>query len=83
MSFMIELHFSEQHRTEALDYFWSHGACHYEGKVSIKGLWVASGDRIAYALVNADNRDEVDRACRPLREFGEVYARPVASSDEL
>ncbi len=83
MLYMIEVHFKEQHRAAALEYFWQHGSTHYEGKVSVQGLWVASQDHIAYALVQSQDQGEVEKACAPLQEFGQVFARSVTSSDEL
>ena len=83
MLYMIELRFDPEHRDSALNYFWKHGSRNYEGKVTVQNLWVASQDRIAYALISGWEADEVEKACSPLEEFGEVTVRPVVSSDEL
>lgn len=83
MLYMIELHFDDTHRDAALDYFWKHGTNNYEGNVSVKKLWVASQDRIAYALIAGREASEVDKACSPLSKFGKVAIRPVVSSDDL
>ncbi len=83
MLYMIELRFGEEHRESAINYFWKHGTNNYEGKVSIKNLWVAGQDRLAYALIMGQSAEEVDKACIPLARFGEVTVRPVVSSDEF
>ena len=83
MLYMIEIHYTRQRRADMLEYFWQHGSTHYEGKVTIQGAWVATQDQFAYALVNADDDQEVEKACAPWREFGEVTIRQVTSSDEI
>lgn len=83
MLYMIELHYSDQKRDGALEYFWKHGTNNYEGKMSVKSLWVASQDQIAYALVKGRDSAEVDKAASPLSQFGKVLVRSVVSSDEL
>lgn len=83
MLYMIELRFNDQDRETAINYFWKHGTNNYEGKVSVKNLWVATQDHVAYALIVGRDAEEVDKACTPLAKFGEVTVRPVVSSDEL
>lgn len=83
MHYMIVLRYTQQHREEALQYFWQHGATHYEGKVTLKHAWVATQDRIAYALVDAAQPDEIAKACEPLRDFGELEYRAVTDVEEL
>ncbi|MGI9474086.1 MAG: DUF3303 family protein [Rubripirellula sp.] len=83
MLYMVELKYPEEHRDSALDYFWKHGATHYEGKVTLEGAWVATQDFIAYAVVSTKAVEEVEKACEPLREFGEVSYRKVSSLDQL
>ena len=83
MLFMIELRFKQEHRAEILDYFWKHGTSQYEGRITVKGAWVASQDKLAYALVESSGTDEVEKACLPLAEFGEISARQVTSTEEI
>lgn len=83
MPYMIDLKYAPEHRDAALRYFWEHGATHYAGDVTLKGAWVATQDRVAYALVDAANADEVAKACAPLEQFGEVGFRHVTSVDQL
>ena len=83
MHYMVELHYSHEHRDAALDYFWEHGSTHYEGKVTVNGAWVATQDMIAYALVDAAEPDDVSKACEPLAKYGHVSFRHVTSVDEI
>ena len=83
MLYMVELHYTSEHRDAALRYFLDHGATHYEGKVALQQVWVATHDHIAYALVSSESDSEVEKACRPLNEFGEAQFRHVTSGDEI
>ncbi len=83
MLYMIEIRYTHEHRTGMLEYFWQHGTTHYEGKVTIQGAWVATQEHVAYALVKSSDDQEVEKACAPLREFGDVTIRQVTSSDEI
>jgi hypothetical protein len=83
MLYMIELHYSREHRDATLRYFWEHGSTHYEGKVTLTGAWVATQDLIAYALVDAADPDKIAEACAPLAQFGDVSFRHVTSVDEI
>lgn len=83
MLFMIELHYTPEHRDAALGYFLDHGSTHYEGKVTLENGWVATRDGVAYVLVRTGHADEVDKACEPLRSFGEIYYHQVTSTDEI
>ena len=83
MLYMIELHYSPEHRDAALRYFLDHGTTHYEGKVTLQDGWVATKDCVAYMLVRTNDVEEVDKACEPLKQFGEIYYRPVTSTDEI
>ncbi len=83
MLHMIEVKYTQEHRDTALAYFQEHGMTHYDGGLVVKGLWVSTTERTAYALVEAANPAEVDAACRPLEEFGEVEHRAVITADEL
>ena len=83
MLYMVELHYTHEHRDEALRYFWEHGSTHYEGKVTVNGAWVATQDRIAYALVEAVDPDAIAEACEPLAHFGDVNFWHVTSVDEI
>ena len=83
MLYMVELHYSQDSRDAALNYFWEHGSTHFESKVTIKDSWVATQDLIAYAVVDAAGPDEIASACKPLEQFGEVSHRRVRSVDEI
>lgn len=83
MLYMVELKYPREQRESALDYFWKHGSTHYEGKVTLEGAWVASEDDIAYAVISTKAEEEVEKACDPLREFGDVSYRKVSSLDQL
>lgn len=83
MLYMVEIRFDPEHRAQVLEYFWQHGTSNYVGKLTIQGAWVASHDKLAYALVDASNEDEVRQSCEPLKEFGEIVYREVTSSDEI
>jgi len=64
MLYMVELHYSHEHRDDALKYFLEHGATHYEGNITVQNAWVATRDHVAYALVRTPSGDEVDKASR-------------------
>jgi hypothetical protein len=83
MLYMVELTYSREQRDAALGYFWEHGLTGYESKVTVKGAWVATQDRIAYALVDAADPDEMSKACVSLEQFGEVSHRRVTSADQI
>ena len=83
MLYMVELHYDEEHRAAALNYFWEHGATHYEGRVVLKGVWVATQERIAYALIEGKESEEVEKACAPLSAFGTVETRHVMTGDQI
>lgn len=83
MLYMVELHYSHEHRDEALRYFLEHGATHYEGNITVQQAWVATADHVAYALVRTRNADEVDKAIKPLTQFGTVLCRRVTSTNEI
>jgi hypothetical protein len=83
MLYMIELHYSQEHRDAARRYFWEHGTTHYEGELTIKGAWVATREMIGYALVDAASPDDVAKSCAPLEQFGNVEYRHVTSADQL
>jgi hypothetical protein len=83
MLFMIEMRFRQERRSEVLDYFWKHGTSQYEGRVTVKGAWVASADKLAYVLVESSGEEEVAKACAPLADLGEITARQVTSTDEI
>ena len=67
----------------ALAFFFEHGTTHYDANVSVKDVWVATGDLIAYALVEGESADAVAAACVPLKKFGEVRYRHVTSFNDL
>ena len=83
MLFMVELHYAEQHRDEALRFFWQHGATGHPGSVALKELWVSTQDRVAYALVDAPDQAQVAQAGKPLEPFGKLTIRQVTSVDEI
>ena len=83
MLYMVELHYPSEHRDAALRYFWKHGSTHYEGRVTVKGAWVATQDLIGYALVDAASPEEIAKACTPLEQFGDVSYRHVTSADVI
>jgi hypothetical protein len=83
MLYMVELRYSREHRDAALQYFWEHGATHYEGDVTLRGAWVATQDHVGYALVDAANADGIAAACKPLEQFGSVSYRQVSSVDVI
>ncbi len=83
MLYMVELRYAQEHRDEALRYFWEHGATHYTGDITLNGAWVATQDRIAYALVDACDQNEIAKACEPLGQFGEISFRHVTSFDQI
>ena len=83
MLYMVELRYAEEHREAALGYLWEHGSTLYESKVTVKEVWVATEDRVAYALVEAAEPGAIDKASKPLAEYGDVSFRHVTSIDEL
>ena len=83
MQYMVELRYPLEHRDEALKYFLQHGTIGYEGKVTLASAWVATQDRIAYAIVESGDLAELEKACAPLRAFGDVAFRSVTSVDQL
>ncbi len=83
MLYMIELHYSKEHRENALHYFLDHGAMNYDGKITLQRGWVATKDQVAYMLVRTRGSAEVKKACEPLKEFGEIFFRQVTSTDEI
>lgn len=83
MLYMVELKYNREHRQQALNYFWEHGTTFYEGKVVLKGLWVATHDQIAYALVESDDEEEIKKASAPLAAFGTFAYRQVFSSEQI
>lgn len=83
MLYMIELQYPLENRDDALRYFLQHGTVGYDGRVTLIGAWVATHERIAYAVVEAPDPDEISKACVPLEQFGEISFRPVTSVDQL
>jgi len=83
MLHMIELHYTQDQREQALNYFQKHGMTNYEGDVFVQELWVATEDRIAYAVVESNDPKEVEKACSPLTQFGNVTSRAIISADQL
>ena len=83
MQFMVELHYSQEHRTDALRYFWEHGFTHHGAEVTVEGVWVATEDLVAYAIVKGQEVSEVEKACAALASFGDVVIRRVTDSDVL
>ena len=83
MLYMVQLHYSNEQRDAALRYFLEHGAIGYEGKVTLLDAWVATDQHVAYAIVKAERREEIDKACAPLEQFGEVKCNAVTSADQL
>ena len=83
MLYMIELRYEDEHRGDVLEYFWQHGAANYEGKVVLKGAWVATHDQIGYALIESSNDEEVKKACAPINHIGNITFRHVTSTDEI
>ncbi len=49
----------------------------------MKGAWVATHEKIGYALVESENDEEVEKACAPMKSIGEITYRRVTSSDEI
>jgi hypothetical protein len=80
---MAELRYDDEHRGEVLDYFWKHGVSNYEGKIVLKDAWVATHERIGYALIESENDQEVEKACAPLNRIGSITFRQVTSTDEI
>jgi hypothetical protein len=83
MLYMVEFRYAREQRDEALEYFWKHGATHYEGNVTLEGAWVATQDLVAYAVVKAADENEMVKACAPLGQFGEVQYRLVTGVEEI
>ena len=83
MLYMLEIRYTREQRDDALSYFWTHGTTHYEGKVTLKGAWVATHDQIAFAVVDAADEDEMVKAAAPLKQFGDVIFVKVTSIDEI
>ena len=83
MLYMVELRYAEEHRDEALGFFWKHGSILYDSKVTVKEVWVATQDRVAYALVEAADPEAIAKASKPLGDFGDVRYRHVNSAHEL
>ena len=83
MLYMIELRYPIEQRDKALRYFLQHGTVGYDGRVTLVAAWVATHDHIAYAVVEANEHDELTKACLPLEQFGEVTFRGVTSVDQL
>lgn len=83
MVYMLELHYDPQQRDAALSYFWKHGTTLYNSHVTVKEVWVATEDRIAYALVDAADAEAIAVASEPLQKYGELHFRPVTSVHEL
>ena len=83
MLYMVEFQYDEKHRNEALEYFWKHGTTNYEGKVVVKGAWVATQQHIGYALIESENDQEVEKACAPISGIGSIVFRQVTSTDEI
>ena len=83
MLYMVELHYAMEHRDEALAYFWEHGSTHYAGQVAVKDAWISTQDQVAYALVKATNRREIDTACDPLGKFGKIIIREVLAASQF
>ena len=83
MLHMIQLRYEPEHRKAALKFFWEHGSTHYEGHVEVKGVWVATHEGIAYALVEASSESDMQKASAPLAEFGEITIHSVTSADEI
>ena len=80
---MVQLQYGQQQREAALRYFWEHGNTLYDSHVTVKDVWVATGDRVAYALVDAADADAIAAASQPLQKFGVVQYRNVTSIHEL
>ena len=83
MLYMVQVRYPQEQRDAALAYFQEHGLTHYAGSLVLKGLWVSTSDRIAYALVAGTDTAEVANACQNLEQFGQVEYRLVISSDQL
>lgn len=83
MLYMVELRYPVEQRDQALRYFLKHGTIGYDGKVTLTSAWVATQDHIAYAVVEAHDREELAKACAPLEQFGKVAVRPVTSVEQL
>jgi len=80
---MLQLQYEEQQSQAALRYLWRHGTTLYEAHVTVKEVWVATEDRVAYALVDAADGEAVAAASQPLQKFGDVLYRQVTSVHEL
>ena len=83
MLYMVQLEYPPEHRDAALRYFWAHGTTRYEGNVVVKDAWVATQDHVAYALVDAEDDDEITKASAPLEQFGTLAVQQVTSIDEI
>ena len=83
MLFLVELKYAYEHREEVLRFFWEHGATRYQGSVALKGAWVATQERIVYALVEAADADEIAQAGEPLAQFGTLTIRQVTSVEDI
>jgi hypothetical protein len=83
MLFMVELRYLSEQRDAALRYIWEHGSTRYEGRAVIQSVWVASQDRIAYAVVESDDEDELEKACSPMKQFGTLSHRHVMNLEQL
>ena len=83
MRFMVELHYVSEHRDDARQYLWEHGLTHHDADVSVGGIWIATDDLVAYALVKADQESQVEKACAPLSAFGDTVIRRVTDAEEL
>jgi hypothetical protein len=83
MQHMVKLKYPLEQRDAALAFFQEHGMTHYDGGLVVKGLWVATAERIAYVLVEATDAADVESACRALEPFGEVEQHTVIAADQL
>ena len=59
------------------------GVASHDAKVTVKDVWVATEDMIAYALVDAADPEAMAIATQPLEEYGDVCYRHVTSAKEL
>jgi hypothetical protein len=80
---MVELHYSPEQRDQALGYFYEHGFTHYTGSLAIQGAWIATQERVAYVLVESSEVEELERACVPLKQFGQVIYRAVTDVQQI
>ncbi len=83
MLHMIELRYPLQQRDELLQYFQERGVTHHEAGVVLKGAWVATKDRVAYALVESRDAEQFEKSCRPLEQLGEVSTRQVIDAEQV